>query len=81
MNENRIKLDAQIQEGHYRAWYRCINCGVIFQSDLPKGTPAGQMKGTCPMCGVKSGTTNVGVFPIIKYNPEQDKIPQRNYFV
>lgn len=80
MKESVIKLDTTIPEGQYRAWYRCSNCGVIFQHDLNKGLQCTTMAGICPLCGVKSGTAGTGVFPIIKFNPEQDQIPQRHYF-
>jgi DNA-directed RNA polymerase subunit RPC12/RpoP len=79
MREKRVKLESECNENMYRAWYRCNNCGTIFQFDLQKGTNASAMKGSCPECGIKSGTANCGVFPIIKYNPEQDEI-QRHYF-
>ena len=79
MNENRVKLGEVIEDGKYRAWYRCSNCGVIFQYDMQKGKISAEMNGHCPWCGVKSGTPKVGVFPLVKYNPEQDQF-QRHYF-
>ncbi len=79
MKENRVKLEDECVAGQYRAWYRCTNCGTVFQFDMQTGHPVGQMKGQCPFCFVKSGTPNVGVFPIIKYNPEYDQV-QRHYY-
>ena len=81
MIEKTIKKEGLSQDNTYRAWYRCTNCGVIFQHDLPKGTPSTQMNGECPCCGVVSGTPKTNPFPLIKFNPAQDKIPQRNYFM
>jgi DNA-directed RNA polymerase subunit RPC12/RpoP len=79
MQEKQIKLETEVPREHYRAWYRCSNCGVVFQFDMRKADPIANMKGVCPHCGVKSGTAGVGVFPIIKYNPKHDEI-QRHYF-
>lgn len=79
MREKRIKKEDQVPEGQYRAWYRCANCGVIFQFDMQLGKPASEMSGSCPTCGVKSGAPKIGVFPIVKFNPEQDAF-QRHYF-
>ena len=79
MQEKVIKLETECNANMYRAWYRCNNCGCIFQFDLNKGTKAADMKGECPTCGIKSGTAHGGVFPLIKYNPEQDAV-QRHYF-
>lgn len=81
MFENKIKKDEPVQDGNYRAWYRCTNCGVIFQYDLRKGTLSSEMKGECPWCATRSGTPKAGTFPLMKYNPQQDQIQQRNYFV
>ena len=81
MRENVIKADGVPTERTYRAWYRCSNCGVIFQFDLQKGKPSSEMNGICPWCGVKSGTPKIGAFPLVKFNPAQDEIRQRNYFV
>ncbi len=79
MKESRVKLESECAVDQYRAWYRCTNCGTIFQFDMPIGESVGQMRGQCPLCFVKSGPANVGTFPIIKYNPEYDQI-QRHYF-
>ena len=79
MQEKTIKLETEVDEKSYRAWYRCANCGCIFQFDMQKGKLASGMNGNCPLCGVKSGTAKVGIFPIVKYNPEQDAF-QRHYF-
>jgi len=79
--EKSIKKEGLCQTGSYRAWYRCTNCGVIFQHDLKKGTPSAQMNGHCPWCGVKSGTPKIGSFPLVKFNPAQDLIAKRNYFM
>jgi DNA-directed RNA polymerase subunit RPC12/RpoP len=79
MCEMEVVLQGDIPEGSYRAWYRCNNCGAIFQHDIQKGQLAAKMDGVCPTCGCKSGTAGIGVFPIVKYNPEHDK-QQRYYF-
>ncbi len=79
MIEKTVKLDTDHQDNQYRSWYRCSNCGVIFQFDMQKGKPAAEMSGLCPTCGVKSGAPKIGIFPIVKYNPKQDEF-QRHYF-
>lgn len=79
MQDRRVELKIQRDKNMYRAWYRCTNCGTIFQFDLQKGTKATDMKGECPECGVKSGSANIGVFPIIKFNPEQDTIQTHHF--
>ena len=78
MKENRVKLEDPCDDKMYRAWYRCSNCGTIFQYDMPLGKLASQMDGICPVCAIKSGTPNAGTFPIIKYNPEHDQV--RHYY-
>ena len=82
MREMKVVLNGDIPENYYRAWYRCINCGTVFQHDMKKGRPATEMDGKCPTCNFKSKTGSVGggVFPIIKYNPDYDKRP-RHYFM
>jgi len=81
MKEFTIELEADLAEGQYRVWYRCTNCGTVFQHDMRKGQPAIKMDGECPMCGCKSGTVGVGAFDIIKYNHKiYDKRP-RHYFM
>ena len=79
MKEVKIDLVGDLPVGVYRAAYRCSNCGLIFEYDMKKGIAASKMDGVCPMCGCKSGTAGIGVFPIVKYNPEHDK-QQRYYF-
>ncbi len=79
MIEKKVKLDAPIQDACYRAWFRCTNCGVIFQHDINKGLEVSSMTGVCPECGVKS-SPRTGVFTIVKFNPTYDEIPQRHYF-
>jgi rubrerythrin len=66
-------------EGQYRAFFRCTNCGTVFEHDMRKGTLAKEMGGNCPYCGVRSGSPGVGVFPTVKYNPMYDEINKRYY--
>jgi len=75
MIEKKIKSTEEVPSNHYRLWFRCTNCGVVFQYDLHKGIPAVQMTGSCPQCGAKSGKPTFGVFTPLKYNPKYDKIP------
>ena len=79
MKELIVEKKEDVRTGDYRAWYRCANCGVVFQADLKKGEAVAQMKDICPVCGVRSGTAGVGVFPIVKYNPAYDQF-QRHYY-
>lgn len=79
MQEKQRKLEGLPTKGTYRAWYRCTNCGTIFQYDMQTGKIAAEMAGNCPYCSVKSGTPKVGVFPIVKFNPTYDENP-RHYF-
>jgi len=79
MQEKQVKLDGIPSSSVYRAWYRCTNCGTIFQYDMQVGKPAAEMVGSCPHCRVTSGKPKVGVFPIVKFNPEHD-MPERHYF-
>lgn len=79
MKEEIYKIIAPCDEDKYRAWYRCSNCGTIFQYDMQKGLKATDMKGICVTCGIKSGTPGVGSFPIVKFNPEYDGM-QRHYY-
>lgn len=79
MQEKLVKLEGEVHHGNYRAWFRCTNCGVIFQFDMMKGTPAKDMKGICPHCAVRSGSAGVGVFTLVKFNPNADEIIKRYY--
>ena len=81
MREIKVVLQGDIPEGYYRAWYRCTNCGTVFQYDMVKGRSATEMNGKCPTCEFESkpGVAGGAIFPIIKYNPEHDK-QQRYYF-
>ena len=79
MIDKRVTLPSEIKTNEYRSWFRCTNCGVIFQYDLAKGTLVSSMKGSCPNCGVKSGTPQSGVFKVVKYKPKYDDI-QRHYY-
>ena len=79
MRDYVVKLESELAENVYRAWYRCVNCGVIFQYDMQLGKPASEMTGQCPHCKVQSGKPKIGLFPIVKYNPEHD-LPERHYF-
>ena len=79
MRDYVVKLESELAENVYRAWYRCVNCGVIFQYDMQKGVDAKNMKGECPICGIKSGRPGVGSFQIVKYNPKHDAM-HRHYF-
>lgn len=83
MKEAVVELKDNVKEDQYRAWYRCLNCGLVFQYDMKRGCPVSEMDGECPMCGCRSGSmrsgATVGIFPIVKYNPEYDKQP-RYYF-
>jgi len=80
MQENKITLKNELADGQYRAWFRCSNCGTLFQHDMRKGTPSSEMAGSCPICGVRSGAPKIGRFELVKFNPEQDLIQQRHYF-
>lgn len=81
MQQKIIKLPSELiySETHYMAWFRCPNCGVVFQHTMEKGCPGTQMKGACPYCGVKAGTAGVGAFQIVKFNPDFDE-KQRFYY-
>jgi DNA-directed RNA polymerase subunit RPC12/RpoP len=81
MKEFVIELEVELTKGQYRVWYRCTNCGIVFQHDMRKGQPTTKMDGECPMCGCKSGTAGIGAFDVVKYNHEiYDKRP-RHYFM
>jgi len=79
MQDKVITSSTHVENGYYRSWYRCSNCGTIFQYDMREGCLCSTMSGICPACGIKSGTAGVGVFPVIKFNPKYDEI-QRHYF-
>lgn len=79
MRERIVKLETECEKNKYRAWYRCSNCGTIFQYDMQRGTTATNMRGECTVCGCKSGSPNVAIFQMVKYNPQQDAV-QRHYF-
>lgn len=80
MQEKFIKMNSIITtDGYYKSWFRCTNCGTIFQHELRIGSLCSTMAGICPTCGVKSGVPGTGVFPVIKFNPKYDEI-QRHYF-
>ena len=83
MRNMTVELEGDVREGYYRAWYRCTNCGVVFQYDMVKGRSAIEMNGKCPTCQFESkpGTAGGAIFPIIKYNHEEYDKQQRYYFM
>lgn len=74
--QNLKKLDTERPSNTYRINYRCINCGTIFEYDMQTGASVTTMRGACPYCKVKSGTPNIGSFPVVKMNPEYDEVKQ-----
>ncbi len=81
MKEAVKELKADVAQENYRAWYRCTNCGLVFEHDMKRGVPATNMDGECPMCGTKSGTAGIGVFTIVKYNHDTYDTRPRHYFM
>ena len=79
MENKKVSLTDSVGNNYYRLNYRCSNCGIIFEYDMKNGIPVTSMNGICPNCKIKSGTVNVGVFPVIKLNPKYDE-GNHNYF-
>jgi len=79
MQEKVITNSSIVADGYYRCWFRCSNCGAIFQHDMKNGSLNTTMSSICPNCNVKSGAAGVGTFSVIKFNPKYDEM-QRHYF-
>jgi rubrerythrin len=75
MNPNKItKLTKEVKKDNYRMIYRCYNCGIIFEHDVPKGTEAEGSGGKCPICGVMDNKEPQRKrFLVIKNNDDLDK--------
>jgi DNA-directed RNA polymerase subunit RPC12/RpoP len=56
------------QPNQYSIFFRCPNCGRIFEKHIQKGVPAAGRGGECPNCGVKDGQVGIGRFDVVKEN-------------
>lgn len=52
----------------YSIFFKCPNCGNIFEKLIQKGVPASGRAGECPKCGVKDGQVGVGRFEVMREN-------------
>lgn len=53
---------------NYSIFFKCPNCGHIFEKVIQKGVPAAGRGGECPKCGVRDGQVGVGRFEVVREN-------------